>query len=114
VKKFLFLIAVVVAAYTIHKRSAPMETIRAERHEDVVMYSLSTCGHCKRMAQQLRDEGIPFTERLIDRDPAANEELNKKLAKAGFPPQSYGTPIMDVKGRMLPNNPGIGRVKQYL
>ncbi|MGA7801150.1 MAG: glutaredoxin family protein [Gammaproteobacteria bacterium] len=85
------------------------------RHPDtVIMYALTTCGYCKARAGQLRAEGIAFTEYYIDRDKRRREELNGKLSKAGFPPRGYATPILDVHGYMLPNNPSMAVIRQYL
>jgi hypothetical protein len=41
-------------------------------------------------------------------------ELNAKLEQAGYPPRTYGTPIMDVHGWVLPNNPSLDVIKQYM
>lgn len=83
-------------------------------HDRVIMYSLTTCGYCKEKAEQLRAEGIRFTEYYIDEDESRRDELNTKLSQAGFPPQGYGTPILDVHGAMLPNNPSLAEIKKHM
>ncbi len=83
-------------------------------HDHVYMYSLTTCGYCKKKAREMADEGILFTEYYIDKEPERNQELSDKLKKAGFTPQGYGTPILDVHGVMLPNNPSLDTIKKYL
>jgi hypothetical protein len=45
---------------------------------------------------------------------ARREELNHKLEQSGLPPRSYGTPILDVHGTMLPNNPSMETIRRYL
>ena len=85
-----------------------------EAHNDLIMYSLTTCGYCKQKAQELRAENIAFQEYYIDQDSEKMNELNSKLADAGFKPQGYGTPIFDVRGVMLPNNPSLSSIKKYL
>ncbi len=85
-----------------------------EPHNELIMYSLSTCGYCTQKAEQLRSERIKFTEYFIDKDQKRREELHAKLDKAGFEPRSYGTPIFDVHGVMIPNNPEISTINKYL
>lgn len=85
-----------------------------ETHDKLIMYSLTTCGYCKKKVKEFNAEGIPFTEYFIDKDSARREELNAKLTKAGLPPRRYGTPIFDVKGVMMPNNPPLAEIKKYL
>lgn len=80
----------------------------------VIMYSLTTCGYCKEKVKLLRRDNIAFTEYFIDRDANRADELNRKLAKAGFAPRSYGTPIMDIYGVMLPNNPDMKTIHRHL
>lgn len=78
------------------------------------MYSLTTCGYCKQKGRELQAAGIAYTEYFIDQDGARRAELNQKLERAGLPPQRYGTPILDVHGRMLPNNPSLAVIKAQL
>ena len=63
---------------------------------------------------ELKSVGIGFTEYFIDRDADRREELNRKLEQSGLPPQRYGTPIMDVHGTMLPNNPSLETIRRYM
>ncbi|HKJ07542.1 MAG TPA: glutaredoxin domain-containing protein [Gammaproteobacteria bacterium] len=97
-----------------HNRVVPQAGSYGRHPDTVIMYSLTTCGHCKAKAQQLHAEGVAFTEYYIDRDKVRRGELNTKLSKAGFPPRRYGTPILDVHGYMLPNNPSMDVIRQYL
>lgn len=86
----------------------------AGAHNEVIMYSLTTCGYCKTKAKDMQNEGITFTEYYIDKDFERRDELNEKLQRAGLPPRSYGTPILDVHGTMLPNNPSIKSIRKYM
>ena len=79
-----------------------------------IMYSLTTCGYCKTKREELHKNNISFTEYFIDKDNARQEELNQKLAKAGFQPRGYGTPIFDVYGVMLPNNPPLKKIVKHI
>lgn len=83
-------------------------------HNDVIMYSLTTCGFCKQKGRELQAAGIGYREYFIDKDMERRNELNEKLEKAGLPPRSYGTPILDVHGTMLPNNPSLDRIRQSM
>ncbi|MFA7388148.1 MAG: glutaredoxin family protein [Thiohalobacteraceae bacterium] len=86
----------------------------AGAHNEIIMYSLTTCGYCKQKGRELKAAGIGFTEYFIDRDADRREELNRKLEQSGLPPQRYGTPIMDVRGTMLPNNPSLDVIRRYM
>lgn len=81
-----------------------------EAHDELIMYSLTTCGYCKQKAKELESEGIPYVEYYIDQDHNRRDELNEKLAKSGYPPKGYGTPIFDAYGHMLPNNPSLSKI----
>lgn len=74
-------------------------------HDEVIMYSLSTCGNCVVTARALRKEGVDFTELYIDKDQQAEDELHSKMRNAGIDVSFYYTPVLDVKGTILANNP---------
>jgi len=82
-----------------------------EYHDELIMYSLTTCGYCKKKARELKKQNIPFIEYYVDEDTKRKEELANKLKKAGIQARSYGTPIFDAYGTMLPNNPSISKIK---
>jgi glutaredoxin len=73
----------------------------------VVMYSLTTCGHCVNMRAELQSRGIPFREHFLDQDGAKLQELAEKMQAAGFRGGGIGTPTLEVNGKILPNNPPI-------
>ena len=81
-----------------------------EHHDEIIMYSLTTCGYCKAKAEELRSNHISFTEYFLDKDPLRGDELNIKLIQAGLPKKVYGTPIFDAYGYMLPNNPPLSKI----
>jgi glutaredoxin len=83
-------------------------------HDQVIMYSLTTCGYCKQKGRELDRAGIEYKEYFIDKDHKRRDELTNKLKLAGFEPRSWGTPIMDIKGVMLPNNPSMKKIMKYL
>ena len=83
-------------------------------HNEVIMYSLTTCGYCKQKARELRADAIEFTEYFIDRDSSKRQELSTKMANAGYTGGNYPVPILDVHGVMLPGNPTLDTIRRYL
>jgi len=69
-KKFLIFAAILLAAYTWQKRVTAPSTVSSKytNHNEVIMYSLTTCGHCKLMAGELQNANIAFPEKFIDSD----------------------------------------------
>lgn len=65
----------------------------------VVLYSTDWCGVCKTAAAFMRKEGLPFEEKDIERDPAAQRELSCKALKAGT--RLSGVPVLDVAGTLM-------------
>ncbi len=113
-KKIVILLLIVFGFYHWYSKSDDIAKAYGEPHNDLIMYSLTTCGYCKQKAEQLRSERIKFIEYFIDKDQTRRSELHRKLDLAGFKPKSYGTPIFDVHGVMIPNNPDISVIQQYL
>lgn len=74
-------------------------------HEEIIMYSLTTCGNCVKTARALRKEGIEFTELYIDKERQFEDELHKKMRNAEISTGFYYTPVLDIHGAILANNP---------
>lgn len=85
-----------------------------EPHNQLIMYSMTTCGYCKQKVKQLNQENIAFTEYFIDVDSKRREEFYAKLEQSGYPSRRIGTPSFDVHGTMLPNNPDMTVIKEVL
>jgi hypothetical protein len=113
-KKLLFVLAIFGAYKLWGYYDEAIPARRVATHDQVIMYSLTTCGYCKRKGQELDAAGIGYTEYFIDKDARRRDELTHKLQSAGFAPRNWGTPILDVKGVMLPNNPSLDKIKEYL
>ncbi len=77
------------------------------KHNEVIMYSLTTCGYCKAKVKELDEAGMQYVEYFIDKDPSKKAELSEKLRLAGFEAGGFGVPIFDVHGTMLINNPAL-------
>lgn len=73
---------------------------------EVTIYGASWCGACRQAAAWLRQRGIPFAEKDIERDPGARAEMTAKCRAAGITPNSI--PILDVRGRVVQGfSPGL-------
>lgn len=45
---------------------------------NVTVYSTTTCPYCKMLKKYLEENNIEFTEKLVDQDDAAREEMMKE------------------------------------
>jgi len=43
----------------------------------VTVFSTTTCPYCKMLKDYLSEKAIPFTEKLVDQDDAARDEMTK-------------------------------------
>lgn len=41
----------------------------------ITVYSTTTCPYCKMLKDYLKEKGVAFTEKLVDQDEAAKEEM---------------------------------------
>jgi glutaredoxin len=81
-------------------RRVPGEGPRfAANTSDVVVYTTSWCGYCKKAKQLLTSKGVTFVEKDVEKDPKASEELAQKAAAAGVRPQ--GVPVLDIRGKLI-------------
>lgn len=65
----------------------------------VIVYSASWCGVCKQAKAFLKQKGIPFVDKDIEKDPKAEAELAMKAKARGLRPQ--GIPVIDVAGELM-------------
>jgi len=42
---------------------------------NIIIYSTTTCPYCKMLKDYLKEKSIAFTEKLVDTDDAAREEM---------------------------------------
>src|SRR4051812_5097027 len=49
------------------------------------LYTTPTCPRCTRAKDFLRQRGVPFQERNLERDPAAAEEVVRRSGQMGVP-----------------------------
>lgn len=71
----------------------------AQNNGGVVVYSTAWCGYCRKAKAWLTKKGIAFTERDIEKDPGAAEELAGKAQRAGVKPN--GVPVIDARGTLV-------------
>ena len=65
----------------------------------VTVYSAAWCGVCKQAKAFLKQKGIPFVDKDIEKDPKAESELAMKAKARGLRPQ--GIPVIDVAGELM-------------
>lgn len=78
-------------------RAAPVEVAAAG--DDVIIYGADWCGACRSAAAFLRQRGVPFVEKNVERDPQAQAEMQAKCSRAGVSPT--GIPVIDFRGTIL-------------
>lgn len=44
----------------------------------IIIYSTTTCPYCKKLKEYFEAKSIAFTEKLIDQDKVASEEMEKE------------------------------------
>lgn len=71
-----------------------------DANHDVVVYGASWCSACRGAARFLRERGIPFVERDIEREPNARKAMLRAARAAGVTPR--GIPVIDFRGRVIP------------
>ncbi len=42
----------------------------------IIIYSTSTCPYCKMLKEYLTQKNLPFTEKMVDQDEKAREEMS--------------------------------------
>ncbi len=83
--------------------AAPAKPAAAPKAGDeIILYSTSWCGVCKQAARWLRNKGLPFVEKDIEKERGAREEMVQKATAAGVPKSRLnGVPIIYVNGKVL-------------
>lgn len=76
------------------EQSAPREQVR------VLIYTLSTCPHCKAAKRYMTEHQIPFIDREVGSDSAHMAELMKIFDEMGVPKMERGVPLIIIDGRV--------------
>lgn len=74
---------------------------------DVVMYSTSWCGYCRRLGNQMQEAGIAY--KVIDLDGDSSHDERIKQASGGY----RTVPTLEIGDHLLVN-PSINQVKAAL
>ncbi len=64
----------------------------------VLIYTLSTCPHCKEAKRFMRENHIPFSEKEVGDNSANMAELLKIFDEMGVPKMERGVPLIIVDG----------------
>ena len=67
-----------------------------ETNNEVIIYSAPWCAFCKTEKQYLEHLGVAFTSKDIEEDPAAKDELDKKLGG-----KFTGVPVTEISGTIV-------------
>lgn len=81
------------------RRAEPSSARPRAPSTDIVLYSTTWCGYCKKARNYLTAKKVFFTEKDVEKDPEASKELAQKAAAAGVRPQ--GVPVIDVRGTLI-------------
>jgi glutaredoxin len=65
----------------------------------VIIYGAEWCGACHDAARYLRQKGVAYVEKDVEKDPAAAREMQAKLAKNGL--RAGSIPVIDVRGHVM-------------
>jgi glutaredoxin len=65
----------------------------------VIVYGASWCAACHEAVAYLKRRKVPVIEKDVEQDPAAQSEMQAKLARAGM--HGGSIPVIDVKGKIL-------------
>lgn len=51
----------------------------------ITVYTTATCGYCNMLKNYLKENNIPFTEKRVDQDQDAAQEMVAKSGQMGVP-----------------------------
>lgn len=84
------------------------------KRDKVVMYTVEGCTYCAQKRDAFERLGVRYSEYQVDTDAKAAERLSAAMRRAGLPQEATGTPIIEVNGMLLPNNPDFATMAHYL
>lgn len=82
-----------------HAAPGPEAAVAPEGSGGVILYTTSWCGVCRKAKEFLRKRGVAFVEKDVERDAAADAELQERARAIGVRPQ--GVPVIDVAGELM-------------
>lgn len=111
--KYLLAIAILFGTYKAYMSSKEVG-FTGEHHDQVIMYSATWCGECRRRKVEMEKSGLEYEERYIDGGYELAVEYTEKLKSAGLYEKSYGIPVFDVKGHILVNSPPLSKIIEVI
>ena len=80
------------------KDGAPAAVVPSANYPKIVLYSTSWCPHCSEARNYFNSKGIPFTERDVEEDDSAMEDVKTKYKSRGVPVIVIGNDQKILKG----------------
>jgi len=65
-------------------------TVKKAAYPKIVIYTVTWCPHCRELKEYLTTRSIPFTNKDVEEDAAAMEELTTKYKSQGVPVVVFG------------------------
>ena len=82
---------------------------------EIVMYSLTTCRNSSaRRAHVSSVKECPSPSTSLTKARAATRRCGGKLYASGYSSNELSTPVVEVNGHMLPNNPSMEEIRQHM
>jgi glutaredoxin len=79
--------------------TAPAAAVPKSGSPAVILYATAWCPACRSAREYMRENGIPFVEKDIEKDQSAATELLEKARRAGI--SATGVPVLDVRGTLM-------------
>lgn len=76
-----------------------LELPKVVQSDGVIIYKTAWCGVCTKVQQYLKQKGVTFVAKDIEKDPKAAAELQAKAKKAGV--STGSVPVIDVHGKLM-------------
>lgn len=86
--------------------------VRYASSNRIDIYVMAGCGACDEMRAWFTANGLPYTVYAVDSDQRAAERLRSILAGDGQ--GRIMLPVVEINGKVLPGNPGVGNLHRYL
>ena len=77
--------AAVAAPQTNRSAQTPPETEAVQEYPPIVLYSVAWCSYCKDAKRYMTSRNIPFTNRDVEADIKAMDEMREKYSSSSVP-----------------------------
>jgi len=72
----------------------PVRTAKAKTAPEIVIYTTTWCGFCRKMVEELDTRGLSYTNRDIEHDPGARDELVRLVGSTAVPVTVIGGKVI--------------------